>query len=161
MALIHETLYVSEDLARIDAAGYVHGVVNYLLGAYTGWDSAITVKVQVDEVPLDMDTAIPCGLIINELVSNALKHAFPPEGDRPRGEGGEVRVELRAAGDGQLCLVVSDNGVGLPPHVDWQDPPSLGLQLIHILPRQLRGTLALDRSAGTAFKITFVEPKAW
>jgi PAS domain S-box-containing protein len=172
MALIHETLYVSEDLARIDAAGYVHGVVNYLCMAYSAWDSAISVKVQVDEVPLDMDTAIPCGLIINELVSNALRHAFPPEGDRPpkgarppegdqpRGEGGEIRVELRAAGDGQLCLVVSDNGVGLPPDVDWQDPPSLGLQLIHMLTRQLRGTLALDGSAGTAFKITFAEPKA-
>jgi len=172
MALIHETLYVSEDLARIDAAGYVHGVVNYLCMAYSAWDSAISVKVQVDEVPLDMDTAIPCGLIINELVSNALRYAFPPEGDRPpkgdrppegdqpRGEGGEIRVELRAAGDGQLCLVVSDNGVGLPPDVDWQDPPSLGLQLIHMLTRQLRGTLALDRSPGTAFKITFAEPKA-
>jgi two-component sensor histidine kinase len=86
---------------------------------------------------------------------------LPPEGDRLAGEGGEIRVELRAAGDGQLCLVVSDNGVGLPPDVDWQDPLSLGLQLIHMLTRQLRGTLELDRRAGTAFKIMFAEPKAW
>jgi two-component sensor histidine kinase len=108
---------------------------------------------------LGIDTAVPCGLIINELVSNALKFAFPPERERPAGEGNEIRIELYARDGDQLTLVVGDNGVGLPPDLDWQDSPSLGLQLVRMLTRQLQGTIELDQSVGTAFKITFAELK--
>jgi len=160
MAMIHERLSLSPDLASIDAGRHLRTLVDYLIGAYGGWERDIITTVEVDEVSLDMDTAIPCSLIINELVSNALKHAFPAEGDRPAGEEGEIRVELREVGDGELCLMVSDNGVGLPPEVDWRDASSLGLQLVNMLAGQLEGTLEVDRRAGTAFKITFAGPKA-
>jgi two-component sensor histidine kinase len=102
---------------------------------------------------LGVDTAIPCGLIINELVSNSLKHAFPA------GRAGEIRIELWSDDDGQFTLMVSDNGVGLPKDLDFRATQSLGLQLVHTLVEQLEGTIELDRSGETAFKITFTEPK--
>jgi two-component sensor histidine kinase len=104
-------------------------------------------------VPLDLDTAIPCGLIINELVSNALKYAFPPDSS-----GGDVWIEFRAQADGQLVLMVRDNGAGLSPDIDLDKPPSLGLQLVRMLSQQIRGTLHLEREGGTAFEIVFPGP---
>ena len=151
MASIHEKLYQSPDLTSIDVAGYVYSVVAYLRQVYNTRGEDITLDIQVDEVSLDLDMAIPCGLIINELVSNALKYAFPPE----EKEGGEIRVVLRSAGDGQLSLVVSDDGVGLAPDVDLDAPKTLGLRLVDMLTQQLNGTLELDRNGGLAFEIRF------
>jgi PAS domain S-box-containing protein len=154
MALIHEKLYRSPDLASIGADEYVQEVVDYLAGAYAGGGQPVTLKVQVEDVPLDIDTAIPCGLIINELVANALAHAFP--GDGAKAEPSEVTVDLRAD-DGRYLLTVSDNGVGLPPDLDFRNTQSLGLQLVNLLTEQLQGTITLDRSGGTSFTIAFGE----
>jgi PAS domain S-box-containing protein len=163
MALVHEKLYRSQDLSSIDIAEYVRGVTGYLLGMYADHSRGVSLNVQVDDVSLDLDMAIPCGLIINELVSNALKYAFPsgeggtlseggpPDGDRRD----EICVQLRAQENGRLALVVSDNGVGLPPGLDLNSPESLGLRLVSMLAQQLRGSLELDRSGGTRFTITF------
>jgi two-component sensor histidine kinase len=158
MALIHERSYQSSDLAHIDAGEYVQEMLDHLLGAYGAAAGDITASVQADEVALDIDTAIPCGLIITELVSNALKHAFPAEETAGQGE---IRVELRRL-DGQLCLVVSDNGVGLPPDLDFYKTESLGLQLVNILADQLDGVVEVEgrpspagKGAGTTVKITF------
>ena len=158
MALVHEKLYQSSDLARIDVAEYVQSLVDYLLVAYGDRVRAITPRIQSADVSLGIDAAVPCGLIINELVSNALKHAFSLKEDKPAAEfRPEIRIGLSAGDEGQLTLVVGDNGVGLPPDLDWQDSPSLGLQLVSILTRQLGGTIELDKSVGTTFRITFME----
>ena len=163
MALVHERLYQSPDLARVDFAGYVRSLANYLLRSYGVNPNVIKLKIHLDNVLLGVDTAIPCGLIINELVSNSLKHAFPappfipPARGGERG-GGEIRIELRAD-DGQFTLMVSDNGVGFPRDLDFRDAGSLGLQLVNTLVEQLEGTIELDRSGGTTFKITFAELK--
>jgi PAS domain S-box-containing protein len=153
MALVHERLYQSPDLTRIDFAEYVRSLANHLFRSYGVNTNVIKLKINVDDVFLGVDTAIPCGLIINELVSNSLKHAFPDGGE------GEVRIELRAD-DGQLMLMVSDNGVGFPQDLDFRDTGSLGLQLVNTLVEQIEGTIELDRSDGTAFRIAFAELKS-
>lgn len=167
MALIHEKLYQSMDLARIDFAGYVRELADYLFRMYGANSHNIKLEVNVDDVPLDIDTAIPCGLIINELVSNSLKYGFPaetekrkPESQRAREPEGEIRVGLCAGNDGKLILTVSDNGIGFPEDLDFQDTDSLGLQLVNTLTGQLEGDIQLDRKAGTTFNITFAGPKS-
>ncbi len=155
MALVHEELYRSQDLAKVGMAEYLESEIKYLCRAYGVSTAAVSLDVEVEEVFLPIDVAIPCGLIVHELVSNALKHAFPRRADLARAE---VRVALYRMDEDQLTLVVRDNGVGLPPDLDWQDAPSLGLQLVRILSRQLRGALELERGAGTTFRLTFAEP---
>ncbi|HZS04520.1 MAG TPA: histidine kinase dimerization/phosphoacceptor domain -containing protein [Blastocatellia bacterium] len=130
MALVHEKLYQSKELAPINAAEYIHNLTTNLLRSYGTDPHKIRHRVEVDEVELGVDTAIPCGLLVNEMVSNALKHAFP------EGRSGEIRVELRAQGDG-LLLRVSDDGVGLPEGLDFREADSLGLQLVNALATQL------------------------
>ena len=161
MAIIHENLYRSPDLGRIDAAEYVPELVQHLLAVYRGRAGGVTMDVQVSDVLLDVNAAIPCGLIITELVSNALEHAFAPD-QGPREE--RIQVEMYREDD-QVTLVVSDNGVGLPTGVAIQRPGSLGLQLVDILTRQLQGTITVDSglsspggSGGTTFRITFSQP---
>ena len=152
MALVHERLYQSQDLARVDFAEYVRSLANHLFRSYGVNTNVIRLKINSDDVLLGVDTAIPCGLIINELVSNCLKHAFL------EGREGEVRIEFRSD-DGECTLMVSDNGVGFPKDLNFRDTGSLGLQLVNTLVHQLEGTIELDRSSGTAFKITFTEPR--
>jgi PAS domain S-box-containing protein len=153
MSLVHERLYQSQDLARVDFAEYMRSLANHLFRSYGINTNVIQLKINSDDVFLGVDTAIPCGLIINELVSNSLKHAFPD------GREGEVRIELRAD-DGQFMLMVSDNGVGFPQDLDFRDTGSLGLQLVNTLVEQIEGTIELDRSDGTAFRIAFAELKS-
>lgn len=155
MALIHEKLYQSKDLAKVDFADYVRDLTMHLFRTYRTNAGAITLRINVSEnVRLGVDTAIPCGLIVNELVSNALKYAFPG------GRAGEVRVDLEREGGGELTLVVSDNGVGFPADVDPGHTGSLGLKLVTTLADQLEGSIELERSAGTLFKVTFAEATA-
>jgi PAS domain S-box-containing protein len=155
MALIHEQLYQSPDLAEIDTADYVRDLVERLFGIYGSGMGRIRPSVKVADAALDLDRAIPCGLIINELVSNALQHAFPAEYGILPGEEAHVRVELAPEKAGQLLLVVADNGVGLPSDVGLENSSSLGLQLVELLTQQLGGTVELDRSSGTTFRIRF------
>jgi PAS domain S-box-containing protein len=152
MALVHERLYQSQDLARVDFAEYVRSLANYLFRSYGVNTNLIKLKIHVDDVSLGVDAAIPFGLVVNELVSNSLKHAFPDD------RAGEIRITLRLDG-GQSLLMVSDNGVGFPENLDFRDTRSLGLQLVNTLVDQLEGTIELDRSEGAAFKITFAEPR--
>jgi len=111
------------------------------------------VDIDVHPVQFGMETAIPCGLIINELVSNALQHAFPKD------RGGEIRIELRPNADSTYTLGVRDDGVGLPTSIDFQNPQSLGLQLVSTLSSQLEGAMEMRRKDGTAFQLTFSELK--
>ncbi len=152
MALIHERLYQSKDLARIDFAEYVRSLIADLFRSYKADYDLITLKTNIDDVFLGIDTAIPCGLIINELVSNSLKYAF-------KGGQGEIRIDLHSEKEGKFTLIVSDSGLGLPKDLDFRNTESLGLQLICTLVDQLQGTIGLDRTGGTKFKIAFTEPK--
>jgi two-component sensor histidine kinase/PAS domain-containing protein len=149
MALVHEKLYRSRDLSRINFAEYVRSLTTSLAHSYIV-SPAIRTRVDIQDVYLDIDSAIPCGLIINELVSNSLKYAFPG------GRAGEVCVSLSQS-DGRYILVICDDGVGLPPGLDFRNTASLGLQLVNTLVSQLEGTIELDSSGGTRFKITFAE----
>lgn len=153
MALIHERLYQSKDLARIDFAEYVRSLIADLFRSYKADYDLITLKTNIDDVFLGINTAIPCGLIINELVSNSLKYAFPE--DRQ----GEIHIDLHSEKEGKFTLIVSDSGVGFPKDLDFRNTESLGLQLACTLVDQLQGTIGLDRTGGTKFKIAFTEPK--
>jgi hypothetical protein len=157
IALIHEKLYQSDGLSRIDVAEYVRSLVGYLAHAYDVGTPNLNVQVRVDDVSLDLDTMVPCALIINELVANALQHAFPPDASPSQGER-RVDVELRAD-DGAAHLCVADNGRGLPPHLDLESTPSLGLKLVRLLTLQLNGSLTVERHGGTAVHVNFALPK--
>lgn len=149
MALIHEKLYHSKDLARVNVAEYIRTLTDELFRAYRGSASLITLKTDIEDVLFDIDRAIPCGLIINELVSNSLKYAFPS------GREGEISITLHSDIDGTLTLSVRDNGIGLPEDIGIPGAPSLGLQLVKTLTEQLDGTIELDRNSGTSFTISF------
>jgi two-component system, sensor histidine kinase PdtaS len=149
MALIHEKLYQSDDLARVDFSEYMRNLAAYLFRSYEVHAGAVRLNVEAEDVLLGVDTAIPCGLIINELVSNSLKHAFPGGG------GGSINIRLRPAGAERLTLTVADDGVGLPEGFDVRATPSLGLQLVNTLARQLGGDVLVGDCAGAEFSITF------
>ncbi|WP_407355149.1 histidine kinase dimerization/phosphoacceptor domain -containing protein [Methanolobus sp. WCC5] len=146
MALVHEELYRSQDMESIDFSDYLMKLVNELSYSYAINKEKIQVKMDVDPTFLDMDTAIPLGMIVNELVSNSFKHAFK------QGKEGEIHVDLTLEG-GRLTLTVGDNGVGFPENIDFRETDSLGLQLITTLTAQIDGTIELDRSLGTKFSI--------
>ena len=150
MSLIHETLYQSKDFANVDFNGYVKSISNYLLRSYIVISGAIKLNLEIEDITLGLDHAIPCGLIINELVSNSLKHAFP------KGREGEIKIALRTINDHEVELTVSDDGVGIPREIDMGNPETLGLELVQILAEnQLDGTLELERDGGTEFRIRF------
>jgi PAS domain S-box-containing protein len=153
MALVHEKLYQSQDLTRIDFAEYLRSLASYLLRSYELTPRLVSLEVAADDVFLGIDTAIPCGLLVSELISNALKHAFPD------GRGGKVLVAIRSGEDGRLTLTVSDDGIGFPEDLDLGNTRSLGLQLVNTLVSQINGTIDLDRDGGTTFRVTFVEPE--
>lgn len=150
MALIHEKLYQSENLADVDFNEYITDLVYSVFRSYGVNTHDIALTIKVEDVSLSIDTAIPCGLIINELVSNCLKHAFPDEK-------GEITITLRPV-NGDIELMVSDNGRGIPEDVDMRTTQSLGLHLVTILAEdQLNGKIDMDRNGGTTVRITFKE----
>jgi two-component sensor histidine kinase len=153
MALIHEQLYRSADLARVDFAEYVRELTRYLASSYCSHSNGAQFQIACDEVFLDVTTAIPCGLIINELASNALKHAFPNEQTGVIGV--EMGVENGAESPTKYRLTIWDNGVGFPEGLDFRNTQSLGLQLVNSLAQQLGGTVELNREGRTAFEIVF------
>jgi PAS domain S-box-containing protein len=153
MAMVHEKLYQSADLARIELAEYVRGLLNYLWRAHGTVASGVRLALDLEPVSLPVNAALPCGLILNELVGNALKHAF-------RGRaGGEVTVSLRSGPPDRVRLSVRDNGTGLPPGLDWRQGRSLGLRLVQMLAGQLHAAVEVSNSGGTEFTITFGGPK--
>jgi two-component sensor histidine kinase len=155
MARIHEHLYRSHDLSEIDMAHYIQNLVDHLQSFYGTAKAIITVDV-APEISLDIQTAIPCGLCINELVINALKYAFPAKSE---GESrNQIQVKLYANDAANYTLAVKDNGVGLPANFDWQNASSLGLQLVRIFSQQLGGAVTLNNDAGTTFSLVFPKP---
>ena len=140
MSLIHEKLYQSKDFANLDFNAYAKALVNGVFRSHGVDTSNITLKIEIGDVILDLDNAIYCGLIINELVSNSLKYAFPQ--DRK----GEIRVAMRPINTDGVELTVSDDGIGIPENIDFRNTESLGLDLVTILAEdQLEGKIALDR----------------
>lgn len=148
MALIHEKLYKSNDMARIDFEAYLDDLVQQLFHSLGARESRITLKKATEKVLLGLESAIPCGLIINELVSNCIKHAFPA------GRSGCVSLCLSSSDHG-IEIVVADNGVGLPEGTDCKDPRTLGLRLVSTLVRQLQAEMDVAVGDGTEFKIRF------
>ena len=152
MALIHEQLYQSEDLARIPFGVYIQKLTSDLYRTYQVDSDHVTMNITAGNLLVGIDTAIPCGLIINELVSNSLKHAFPS------GAPGEILIALQVDHERNLTLTVSDNGVGIPDGLDFRNAESLGMQLVSLLVDQLGATVEIDGSRGTRFTITFMQP---
>ena len=148
MALVHQLLYKSRQLASIDFSSYLSSLVDRLAQSFGVARDRIEFDVSAGDTRLDIDTAILLGLMVNELVSNALKHAFP--GDRP----GRVDVSLSRADDGELVLTVADDGIGLPPATRLDTARSLGLQIVDTLAAQLYGVVTVDRARGTSIRIT-------
>jgi PAS domain S-box-containing protein len=152
MALIHEKLYQSTSLAKIDFREYIQNLASHLFASYDMSWRQVCLDLQVADVSLNLDTAIPCGLLLNELVSNSLKHAFP------NNRSGELKIHFHQNQQGELSLVVQDNGIGLPDELNAQTVNSLGLRLVHALTRQLRGRLEILSQQGATFKVTFPQP---
>ncbi len=150
MALVHEKLYQSKDLARIDLYDYLSDLVANLFQSYVKNSGKIKLNMNIENIQLDIDLAIPCGLIINELVTNSLKYAFPA------GRVGEITIQFRKTAENMLELVISDNGIGIPIDLDFRKTGSLGLHLVTILAEnQLHGEINLNRKEGTEFTIKF------
>lgn len=149
MALLHEKLYQSENLAQINFAEYLESLMDYLFSSFGSKAAKVRRHVQVENVSLNLDTAIPCGLIVSELASNALKYAFPESAD------GEVILSMGLEDDGNYHLRFRDNGVGLPPDVECRQANSLGLQLVQMLTGQLHGQIERSNGPGLAYHISF------
>jgi PAS domain S-box-containing protein len=149
MALIHEKLYQSKDLARVDFSEYIRSLAANLFRSYKANSDAIALEINVEDVSLGIDAAIPCGLIINELVSNSLKHAFPS------GSQGRINIDLKLDREEKFTLVVGDDGVGFPEGFDFRNTESLGLQLVNALAEQLDGNIELSNGNGSQFRINF------
>jgi two-component sensor histidine kinase len=147
MALVHEMLYQTDDLGKCNLAQYIPTLSAQLMRAYGVDAGRIALRIDVEEVALPLDMAIPCGLILNELLSNCLKHAFPG------GQAGEVTVALTHTAD-CVTLSVRDNGRGVPEHLDFRNTDSLGLQLVCALTEQLGGRLTLTREGDTTFTVS-------
>jgi len=147
MALIHKKLYQSKDLAHIDYKEYLQNLATGIADTYQRRD--VVVSVDMESVFFDVTVGIPCGLIVNELITNSLKYAFP------EGRKGTIRVGINKDGAGNNVLTVADNGAGFPDTVDFRNTTSLGLQLVNILSGQIQGKIELVRNAGTTFRITF------
>jgi two-component sensor histidine kinase len=156
MALVHEKLYQTADLARINVKEYIRSLTMNLFHSYSV-NAGIVLQLDVGNVFFDIDTAVPLGLIINELVSNSLKYAFPNQ------EKGVISISLHeksSNGDaGEYSLYVKDDGVGFPEDLDFHNTPSLGLQLVNSLVKQLDGSIELVNDTGTCFHVLFMEQR--
>jgi PAS domain S-box-containing protein len=153
MALVHESLHKSADLAHVNLQNYIE-TMTALIRVQFGAERDIRFLVQASGVDVGLDIAVPCGLIMNELIANACKHAFPE--DKPRSGAGNCKVSVvMGQENGMLMLTVADNGVGLPAGVNWKNPETIGLQLIKMLSQQIGASLELDLSSGTVFRLKF------
>lgn len=153
MALIHQTLYQSHDFARVDFGTVIDSLVPTLVSSYGIDSNRIQLKISAYEVHLPINRAIPCGLIVNELVTNSLKHAFPGKCE------GIITISLHPLDEQSVELIVGDNGVGIADHVNFEHTDTLGLQLVQLLASQVGGTLAIQRKPAQ-FKLTFTLPIA-
>jgi PAS domain S-box-containing protein len=151
IALIHEKLYQARDYAHVPFSEYARSLAGNIFEATGVSPDRVSLELAIDEVALAVDKAIPCGLILNELITNAVKHAFPD------GRTGTIRVELGHDGDGTLRLLIGDDGQGLPPGFDATRSDSLGLHLVRMLAAQLNAALDVETGNGTSFRLTLRE----
>ena len=149
MSLVHEKLYQSHDLSKIDLAVYVQSLASHLFNVYLTDPNQVRLEMNFEEVPLDINSAVPCGLILNELISNSLKHAFPES------RKGMIRIGVKCGPNDTIIIRVADNGIGFPKNLDFRQSESLGLQIANLLVAQLEGTIELNRENGTIFTVTF------
>lgn len=149
MSLVHEKLYQSRDLSKIALPGYIESLAIHLFQANLADPEQVKLETDFEDIALDVNLAIPFGLILNELISNALKHGFA------KGRQGTLRIRLRRGAGGEVVLRVTDNGAGLPPHYDVRKSETFGLKVVNLLVNQLGGVLDLDRVGGTSFIVTF------
>jgi PAS domain S-box-containing protein len=149
MARLHERLYGSMGLSQLNFADYARDLLQDIWRAYSATAEHVTLRLEIEPVPLTLDEAIPCGLIINELATNAFKYAFPARAN------GAIEVQMRAGPDRLIELVFRDNGVGLPVELDIANAPTLGLRLVDMLVAQLKGRVDIKRGDGTEFRICF------
>lgn len=156
MALVHEYLYATEHLNRVNFGKYVHQLANELSVSYAIESDLVSVRIEAEEIDLPVHRAIPCGLILNELLSNALKYAFPDN------RSGHITVRFARLDNGELSLSCEDDGVGILESFDWKNAPSLGLKIVRILTTQLDGELTLESSQGvTRFELRFLPSAAF
>jgi PAS domain S-box-containing protein len=153
IALVHEKLYRSRDFANINFSDYAESLAVHLFQFNQVDSNVVRLRTKLEDVFLDIQTAIPCGLILNELVTNALKHAFP------RGTDGEILMELRALEEDTFEMIVRDNGVGIPGELDVGSPATLGLQIVSTLVRQIEGSMEVRGDGGTTVKVVFKKSK--
>jgi two-component sensor histidine kinase len=153
MGLVHEKLYHSSDLSKIDLASYIQSLAVHLFHAFLVDPGQVALETDLEDVSLDINSAVPCGLIMNELISNALRHGFP------NGRKGAIRIELKRGPDGTVILRVADDGIGFSKDVDFRKAEGFGLQIVNMLVGQLEATFELDRAGGTAFTVMFRELK--
>lgn len=153
MALIHEKLYQSGDFANIDFAAHMETLASELCSLYSSPSNPVACRFNVERINIPIDLAIPCSLIVNEILSNSFKYAFPPSW----GGSAEILLKMRGREDGSVELEISDNGVGIPEGVEMgaADARTLGLSLIGLLAHQIKATLELDRAGGTRYTIVF------
>ncbi len=149
MALIHQTLYGSNDFVNVDFAQFLRTLIPILTGSYARERERIAVRLDLQRVPLPIDVAVPCGLVMNELITNALRHGFGDE------DSGEIQIVLNHRTDNQVVLSVADNGSGLPDDVDIDTTATLGLRLVRLLADQVGGSLVIDRARPTRFTLAF------
>jgi PAS domain S-box-containing protein len=150
MALVHEKLYRSEDIAHISLHDYIRFLGTGLFQFYDAKARGIQFTLEIHDINVDIDAAIPLGLILNELISNSLKYAFP------EGRNGEIAISVNKEGH-TMTVVFRDTGIGIPADLDWKNTPSLGLRLVNTLVDQMNGTVELDRSSGTQFTMVVHE----
>jgi two-component sensor histidine kinase len=150
MALVHEMLYQSPDLVAVDFGAYAEALSNELLTTYRPHNDSVRMRFQLQPVRMSIDMAIPCGLILGELISNAFKHAFP------NGQPGEITVTVDMADHATCVVSVADDGIGVASEIPGDASPSLGLRLIPLLARQVHGSFTLDAGhPGTEARLHF------
>lgn len=152
MAMVHEMLYMRDDISKVEYKSYVQELGEYLVRSVKGSQNNINLKVDIPEIELGIDTAIPLGLLINEAITNALKYGIKDDAY------GEIYIALRKAGEEEYILSIGDNGPGFPEKLNFRNSKSLGLKLIHNLTRQLKGSIVRDLSKkGTNYVVKFKE----
>ncbi|MEA5515498.1 PAS domain S-box protein [Nodularia sp. UHCC 0506] len=149
ISLIHKNLYISPNIGKLDVVDYIENLVTSILISYQIQPGTISIETNIDEIDLNVDQAIACGLVINELLSNSIKHAFPQQ------KTGTITIDLHNIGD-KIEMVIQDNGVGLPHNLDWSNTDSLGLSLVYdLVTEQIEGSMTVENHHGTVFKIQF------
>jgi len=152
MAMVHEMLYMRDDLSKIEYKSYVKELSEYLIRSLKGTENNVKLKLNIEDVKLGIDTAIPLGLLINEAITNALKYGIKDDAE------GEINIELKQENYRDYVLSIGDNGIGIPEKITFKNTKSLGLKLIHNLARQLRGSITRDYSKkGTNYVVRFQE----